>query len=81
MIHRTPKPPGDVSLAAGPNSGQTTTEVGNPIGFVTTQSGVRFFVTSEDRKPAYRPRSSSGPAAGRRELCRILGDGGGQAAR
>ncbi|KQO80521.1 hypothetical protein ASF36_09930 [Methylobacterium sp. Leaf90] len=40
------------SLAAGPNGGQTTVADGHPIEFVATDTGVTFFVTGEDGKPA-----------------------------
>lgn len=39
-------------LAAGPNGGQTTVADGHPIEFVATDTGVTFFVTGEDGKPA-----------------------------
>ncbi|MEE7478799.1 hypothetical protein [Methylobacterium hispanicum] len=39
-------------FAAGPNGGQTTVADGHPIEFVATESGVTFFVTGEDGKPA-----------------------------
>ncbi|MGU3541404.1 hypothetical protein [Methylobacterium sp. A52T] len=39
-------------LAAGPNGGQTTVAEGHPVEFVATDTGVTFFVTGEDGKPA-----------------------------